>query len=161
MTDQFIFHYEDEPHRVDLPGLIEVALYRHKDIEESSIQELIDSKDFLIQYRCRGEDFKLRYVIEESIAEAEGRAQAKAEKALLHLVDLHIGATDDAGIGIVEELKERKIAKESIWMVTAYEGSAKSDQRLKGIEIYPKPSPLSQMVEKILKTLVSEGKNER
>jgi hypothetical protein len=156
MAEHVIFHYEDEPHRVDFPGKIEVALYQHPDVERSSIDEAADLQEFRIEYRMKGEDHSVRYVIEESITAAEQRGKARAETAMLHLVSLRIGADPEAGVQIVEELQRRGVADDRIWVVTAYEAQARQDARLAGLRVFPKPSPLGSMVETILGFLGTE-----
>lgn len=159
MVDCVIFHYEDEPQRVDLPGRIEVALYQHADVTDSSVEELRDSQDYRIHYSVGGQDHSLRYVIEESIEAACAQAECQVENVLLNLVDRQIGADSEAGMKIVEALQNRGVPNERIWMVTAYEVQARRDLRTRDITVYPKPSPVSEMVQIILSLLEKERGN--
>jgi len=156
MVDCVIFHYEDEPQRVDLPGRIEVALYQHADVTRSSIEELRDSQDYLISYCVNGQNHSLRYVIEESIQEACTSAEREIDGVLLHLVDRQIGVDAEAGMRIVTALQAQGVPNDRIWMVTAYEVQAKRDLRASAITVYPKPSPVSEMVQIILGLLEQE-----
>lgn len=152
MSDHVIFHYEDEPQKVDFPGKIETALFQHPDVEKSRIEEHgVEQQEFTVTYRIAGADNTIRYIIDDSIGGAEERAGLKAEDVALHLVDRSIQNDQVRGIAIVEELLARQVPKERIWMVTAYENLARQDLRLKGVAVFPKPSPLAVMIDAMLK----------
>jgi hypothetical protein len=158
MAKMLICHYEDEPHKVDFPGMIEVALYKHPGVSNTDIEEVgTDAQYFIIRFEIDGEAHELHYIIAEGIKEFTARSRAKVTDVKLHMVDMSINGRDLAGVEIVKDLIGRNVGKQAIWMVTAFEANARGNAGLDGITIYPKPSPFSEMTEKILALILPPG----
>ena len=155
MRDLLICHYEDEPAKVDFPGMIEVALFEHPMITDCTIEEPDDDGlTYIIKFTLNGAQYTLNYLIGDHPEDITDRSGKSVHDAILHMVDMYILSDGQAGVKIVKNLLSQGIAIEKIWVVTAYEALARTNIFPEGIKIYPKPSPFEQMTQQIINLIV-------
>ena len=155
MPDLLICHYEDEPAKVDFPGMIEVALFEHPMITDCTIEEPDDDGlTFIITFTLNGALYTLSYLIGTDPNDIAERSGKPVNDAILHMVDMYIHGDELAGVKIVNNLLSQGIASEKIWFVTAYEALARTNMFPEGIKIYPKPSPFEHMTQQIINLIV-------
>lgn len=151
MRRHLLVHYEDEPQKVNFPGLLEVALYKHPEVTGSAIEEVGDDlQAFAIRFTRDSEEHEVMYIIDETIEQVEARGGRSVVEATLHLVDREIGADRDAGLRIVRDLLSLGVAPSRIWMVTAYNSLTSRELLAAKIRVYPKPSPHVEMIEMLI-----------
>ena len=156
MPDLLICHYEDEPAKVDFPGMIEVALFEHPKFTDCTIEEPDDDGlTFIIKFTLDGVQYTLNYLIGDHPEDITERSDTPVNDAILHMVDMSILSDGQAGVKIVNNLLNQGIASEKIWFVTAYEAMARANIFPEGIRIYPKPSPFEQITRLIIVMLTA------
>lgn len=156
MPDLLICHYEDEPAKVDFPGMIEVALFEHPMITDCTIEEPDDDGlTYIIKFTLDGAQYTLNYLIGDHPEDITKRSGKPVNDAILHMVDMSIHGDNRAGVTIVANLLSQDIASGKIWVVTAYEALARTNMFPEGIKIYPKPSPFEQITRLIIVMLTA------
>ena len=162
----FIRHFEDEPQRVDLPELIEMALYQTDGVTNCKIEFAEERDRYNITFSRGDMDWHLIYVVGETLERIDSAlASSEGTKLLLDIVDMSIGSNRSAGIGIVGELIGFGINQQNIWMLTAYfvEARTHCNEKEWKVRIISKP-PNHRMIrddiiEKILLITDSSPKN--
>jgi hypothetical protein len=112
-----ILHFEDEPHRVPYPSLIEVAI---SDLRGISDTELVSSDDecrHVIKCVWNGEACEIDYTIYDDVAEMQ---DDRLVNAVLHLLDWSIHNNNETGFAVYKKLRELRVAEDRIWVVTGY-----------------------------------------
>ena len=156
MPDLLICHYEDEPAKVDFPGMIEVALFGRSKFTDCTIEEpKNDGLTFIIKFTLNDKHYTLNYLIGTDLNEIVYRTGKSVNDAILHMVDMSIHGDNRAGVTIVANLLSQGIASEKIWVVTAYEALARDNQFPSEITIYPKPSSFDHMTQLIIDMLTT------
>lgn len=153
-----ICHYEDEPQRVDLPNLIEIALFQHPDFGETTIQVSEDDRTYRLSFLYAGRPNVLYYFIRETLVEMRERL-ASAEPAcsvILNMVDMSLSGHRHAGASIVQKCLSEGVSG-ALWMLTGYPMEAQRILQEQGlnVRIVAKPYYHSMLRDEIVNILIA------
>jgi hypothetical protein len=158
-TTWAICHYEDEPHKIDFPELIEIALFQHPDFSETDIESDPAQQNHVIRFTYRGNEHVLHYLLRYSVQDMR-QTLAQIEppcRVILSMMDLSVGnaADREEGAYMVKERLEES-ADETIWMVTGYPVEAKRILEELGLDvrIVAKPPNHRQVRDEIVELLL-------
>jgi hypothetical protein len=147
-----IFHYEDEPHWVLYPTMIETELMRRLKLgpRKSSVKSA-DERNYTITFQHNNETHEISYLIPNSI---EDLGQERLTEALLHIVDLSINGDHSVGFKIYYHLIELQIS--NIWFLTGYAHQVEHEFRARNPRprIIPKPARPGDITRDIVEMII-------
>jgi hypothetical protein len=148
-----ILHFEDEPHRVPYPSLIEVEMSNVSGIEQTELVSSDDECHHVIKCLWKGKPCEIHYTIYEDIVEMDND---RLQVAILHLLDWSIHQNDDTGFAVYKKLREIGVAEERIWVVTGYANLAANQLKPGGNtdpRIFKKPVKHATLTKEVVRVV--------